>query len=438
VLESRFRPPVRLSGRFAELVPLTAEHAPDLTYAFRDPEVTRLLRARFGTTVEDTEEMIGELREKQAAGTDLPFATVLRSTGRAIGMTRYLRIDRTNRGVEIGGTVLDSSYWRTPINTESKWLLLRHAFETEQFHRVQIQTDLRNTRSQRAIERLGAQPEAHLRDDVLLGDDTFRTSLYYSILDREWPAVSRRLLTMLDRPWTPSGSAGGPKVVPRRDAGAGPPPAPPRRAPLNFHTPPELLGRWVRLVPLQRSHAPALATALADPSVWTYLRIRRGDTPENMAALVEDNLSLQAAGDTLPFTVLAGPEETPVGVIRFLDIRREDQAVEIGTWLSPTVWRTPVNSEAKYLLLRHAFETEGAHRVQLKTDRRNVRSQKAIVRLGALPEGEIREHYRFPSGDYRTSLYYSILAPEWPGVRARLEAQLARTFEGALRPRTAG
>ncbi|MGA8663845.1 MAG: GNAT family protein [Thermoplasmata archaeon] len=431
-----FRTPIRLTGRFIELLPLSLEHAPDLAWAFRDPEVTRLLRTRIGPTVEDLEEVIQGQLASQAAGTDLPFTTTLRSTGRPIGLTRYLRIDRASRGVEIGGTVLDSAFWRTPVNTESKWLLLRHAFEVEGVHRVQIQTDLRNTRSQRAIERLGAVPEARLRDDVLLWSDAFRTSVYYSILDREWPAVRARLESMLARSWSPPPASTGPKVVPRRETGSGTPvPLPSRRPPLAFAGPLELTGRWVRLIPLRREHAPALAGALADPSVWTYLRIRHGDTPENMAALVEDNLALQTAGDTLPFTVLAGADEMPVGVIRYLDIHRDDQWVEIGTWLGPAAWRTPVNTEAKYLLLRHAFESEGAHRVQLKTDSRNLRSQRAILRLGAVPEGAIREHYRFPSGDYRTSLYYSILESEWPAVRHQLEAWVARPFDGTLRPR---
>jgi N-acetyltransferase len=438
VAEAEFTPPVRLSGRHVELIPLSLEHAPSLAWAFRDPEVTRLLRPRIRPNVEEIEVLIQELLDHQAAGTDLPFATTLRGTGRPIGMTRFLRIDRASRGVEIGGTALDSVYWRTPVNTESKLLLLRYAFETERVHRVQLQTDSRNIRSQRAIERLGTRPEAHLRDDVLLWDDTFRTSYYYSILDREWPGVQTRLEAMLSPAWTPPPAA-GPKMVARQDATSeAPPAAPTRRVPLSFAQPPELNGRWVRLVPLRRDHAPALATALADPSVWTYLRIRRGDTPENMAALVEDNLPLQAKGDTMPFTVLAGADETPVGVIRFLEIDREDQGVEIGTWLGPNVWRSPVNTEAKYLLLRHAFDTEHAHRVQLKTDARNERSQRAILRLGAVPEGEVRDHYRFPSGEYRTSLYYSILESEWPGVRKRLEAFLTRPYDGPLRPRQGG
>jgi N-acetyltransferase len=130
VPDSGFRTPVRLTGRYVELVPLSVEHAPELTWAFRDPELRRFLRDPVGRSVEESEEMIQTLLTRQAEGTDLPFATVLRTSGRPIGMTRFLRIDRASRNVEIGGTYLDSTYWRTPVNTESKWLLLRHAEST--------------------------------------------------------------------------------------------------------------------------------------------------------------------------------------------------------------------------------------------------------------------------------------------------------------------
>ncbi|EQD41468.1 GCN5-related N-acetyltransferase, partial [mine drainage metagenome] len=152
-------------------------------------------------------------------------------------------------------------------------------------------------------------------------------------------------------------------------------------------------------------------------------------------ALVDELLDEGARGEVLPFTVRVGAPARAVGTIRYLDIRRADRGVEIGTWLSPAVWRTPVNTEAKYLLLRHAFETERVHRVQLKADRRNERSQRAIRRLGAVPEGPMREHYRFDWGGYRTSEYFSILDAEWPAVRDRLERLMARPFDGSLAPR---
>jgi RimJ/RimL family protein N-acetyltransferase len=148
--------------------------------------------------------LIALLLERQKAGTDLPFTTVLRADDRPVGMTRFLHIDRTNLSVEVGGTWLDSALWRTPVNTESKFLLFRYAFETEKVHRVSLRTDLRNERSQRAIARLGAVREAVFRDDRLLADGSFRSSVAYGILASEWPRVRSGLEGMLAHEWNPA------------------------------------------------------------------------------------------------------------------------------------------------------------------------------------------------------------------------------------------
>jgi N-acetyltransferase len=198
-----------------------------------------------------------------------------------------------------------------------------------------------------------------------------------------------------------------------------------------FRPPVTLTGRYVELVPLERSHIPGLAHAGRDPAVWEFLRIGPGRNLAEMTAFVDGMLAQQAAGSILPFTVRSLPERVPVGFFRYLDIDRENRWVESGTWLDPARWRTPVNTEVKFLVLRHAFETEEYHRVQLRTDLRNERSQHAIERLGAVREGIHREHYRRPDGSYRTSVVYSILAAEWPAVRQRLEAKLARPWPGA-------
>lgn len=206
--ESGFRPPLTLPGRYVELVPLSAAHRVPLHYAARDPEIRRYLRNGPGSTIEEVDGLIAKLLAAQADGTDLPFTTLGLPDRRPIGMTRYLRIEREDRSVEIGGTWLDSHYWRSPINTESKYLLLRHAFEVEKVHRVQLQTDLRNERSQRAIERLGAVREAVLREDVLLPGPYYRSSVIYSVLEGEWPTVQRRLEGFLARPWNGAPDAG--------------------------------------------------------------------------------------------------------------------------------------------------------------------------------------------------------------------------------------
>ncbi len=146
-------------------------------------------------------QVVDRLLERQAEGTDLPFVVLRKPEAVPIGMTRFLDIDRANRNVEVGGTWYDSVYWRTPINTDAKLRLLGYAFEVERVVRVQLKTDLRNVRSQRAIERLGAVREGALRHHRILRDGSLRTSVYYSILEEEWPDVRHRLELALQRPW---------------------------------------------------------------------------------------------------------------------------------------------------------------------------------------------------------------------------------------------
>jgi N-acetyltransferase len=140
------------------------------------------------------------LLERQAEGTDLCFTVVHRESGKSIGCTRYLNIDVADRGVEIGGTFYGLAYQRTGVNTECKYLLLRHAFEVWQCIRVQLKTDLINVRSQLAIERLGAVKEGVLRNHMVLPTGRIRHSVVYSIIDSEWPDVKARVEALMARP----------------------------------------------------------------------------------------------------------------------------------------------------------------------------------------------------------------------------------------------
>lgn len=190
-----------------------------------------------------------------------------------------------------------------------------------------------------------------------------------------------------------------------------------------------LSGRFVRLVPLELAHVPALARAGADPEIWTYMRTGAPQGEPGMRRLVEHLLREQGDGRVLAFTQELVGQEVPIGMTRYLDIAREDSAVEVGgTWVAPALRRTPVNTESKRLMLGHAFEVEGVNRVQLKTDLRNLRSQRAIERFGARREGVLREHLRMPDGTLRSSVYYSVLAPEWPSVRQHLDELLQRPW----------
>lgn len=198
-----FRKPISLRGTRVELVPLVRAHRVGLRAAASDPEAFPFLRGGPGRTMAELDRLIDFQLAQRRRGEDLPFTTRRRPDGRIVGMTRFLRIDRANDSVEIGGTWLDPTVRRTPLNTEAKYLMLRHAFEVEHAHRVQFQTDLRNERSQAAIARLGAAREGVLRDDVVLSDGFRRSSVYYSLLEDEWPGTKARLEAMLARPWPP-------------------------------------------------------------------------------------------------------------------------------------------------------------------------------------------------------------------------------------------
>lgn len=189
-----------------------------------------------------------------------------------------------------------------------------------------------------------------------------------------------------------------------------------------------LSGRFVRLEPLRLSHAADLFAALAvDPSIWRWWRVPPPNTVPEMQALLADSLEEQARGVVVPFAQVEPASGRAVGGTTYLNISRRDRGLEIGsTWLGKPWQRTGINTEAKYLLLRHAFEDLAAVRVQLKTDGRNVQSQAAIERLGAVREGVLRKHMLVRDGFIRDSVMYSVIEQEWPAVKARLEALLAK------------
>jgi RimJ/RimL family protein N-acetyltransferase len=184
--------PVTLPGRHVTLEPLDERHAADLFEAMRDEEVCRYLAWAPPTSPAETQALIREAREITARGQCVAFAQIWNASGAAIGSTRYLDIRPKDRHVEIGSTFLGRAYWRTSANTEAKYLLLRHAFESLGCVRVTLKTDGRNTRSQAAIERLGAVREGVLRKHLNVRGYQ-RDTVYYSVLEAEWPAVKARL-----------------------------------------------------------------------------------------------------------------------------------------------------------------------------------------------------------------------------------------------------
>lgn len=181
----------------------------------------------------------------------------------------------------------------------------------------------------------------------------------------------------------------------------------------------------VRLEPLTEAHVPDLAAVGLDERIWCFMRYGKVQTEAQMLAWVRALLEWQETGNDLPFAVIWLPSGRAVGCTRYMNISHSNRAVEIGgTWYGLEYQGTLVNPSCKYLLLRHAFETLDCVRVQFKADRRNLRSQRALERLGAVQEGILRNHMILEGGHIRDSVFYSILPDEWPPIKARLEEKL--------------
>jgi RimJ/RimL family protein N-acetyltransferase len=186
-----------------------------------------------------------------------------------------------------------------------------------------------------------------------------------------------------------------------------------------------LTGSHASLVPLSPTHLNALIDAVRDGELW-HLWYTTVPAPERMSAEIERRLALQSAGAMLPFTVLDG-DDLPVGMTTFMNIDAANDRVEIGsTWYASRVQRTALNTECKLMLLAHAFDTLGCVAVEFRTHAMNVASRRAIERLGAKPDGILRQHQRMPNGTLRDTCVYSVIDAEWPAVRAHLQWQLQR------------
>lgn len=189
-----------------------------------------------------------------------------------------------------------------------------------------------------------------------------------------------------------------------------------------------LEGTHVRLEPLELKHAPGLFAAASDPVMFTYLPIPPFADIEAVRAWIEEALRAQEAGTEVPFATVRRADSKVVGSTRFIDIRRPHRGLEIGwTWITPEAQRTAINTEAKYLMLCQAFDVWGGMRVQLKTDERNMKSRRAIERIGGQFEGVLRQQMFRPHDGYvRSSAMYSFIDREWPAAKAALAAKLNR------------
>ncbi len=190
-----------------------------------------------------------------------------------------------------------------------------------------------------------------------------------------------------------------------------------------------LVGKMVRLEPLAESHVPGLALVGKDDEIWRYLPYGQITGLVKMTKYVRWLLDRAESGIDLPFAVVHIETKQPIGCTRYIDISQEHRKLEIGgTWYGLAYQKTMVNTETKYLLLQYAFESLDCIRVQFKTDVRNIRSQKAVERIGAVKEGILRNHMLLPDGHIRDSVFYSIIADEWPRVKMVFESKLLQDY----------
>lgn len=196
--------------------------------------------------------------------------------------------------------------------------------------------------------------------------------------------------------------------------------------PRRWVEPVTLEGRLVRLEPLTPAHLPALAEVGLDPSTWTWTIARPRDL-DGLRDWLDGTLAAAASGGEVPFATVDRATGRPIGSTRFLSIVPEHRRLEIGwTWVGRGWQRTGANREAKLLQLEHAFERldPPANRVEFKTDARNEPSRAALLGIGATFEGIFRDHMIMPEGPLRSSAWYSVVASEWPEVKARLRERI--------------
>jgi len=188
-----------------------------------------------------------------------------------------------------------------------------------------------------------------------------------------------------------------------------------------------LIGKFVRLEPLSEAHVPDLAKVGLEPEIWRFMRYGKVETEAHLGAWVRELLDLQAQGTDLPLAVIHQASGNAIGCTRYLHIDPPNRSLEIGgTWYGLEYQGTLVNVECKYLLIKYAFETLDCIRVWFKADARNLRSQRALARIGAVKEGVLRNHMILPDGFIRDSVVYSLIPDEWPQVKQKLEAELSR------------
>ncbi|TME97687.1 MAG: GNAT family N-acetyltransferase [Chloroflexi bacterium] len=298
-----------------------------------------------------------------------------------IGFANYRDLVPKARSAEIGIGIGEKALWSQGLGREALGLLLRHLTEDLGLHRVTLSVVSYNDRAIASYKAAGFEIEGIERDAVMTDRGTYVDDVKMAYLaGRDRPAFDPRPVT--------------------------------------------LEGAHVRLVPLRMEHAEALFAAGDEDDIWHHVQ-PRPEGSEGYARYIRWALDQQTLGAQIPFAVIREADGELVGTTRYAHIDRANHTLEIGyTFYGKGSRRTATNTECKLLLLTHAFDTLGAKRVWLQTDKRNERSQAAIARLGAIKEGELRNERILPDGRLRTSVVFAVTSEDWPPVKARLQGFL--------------
>jgi RimJ/RimL family protein N-acetyltransferase len=307
---------------------------------------------------------------------------VIEHDGRPIGFVNYRDYHPKGKSAEIGIGIGEPDLWGKHLGRDALETLLRYLFDELGLHRVGLSVVGFNDRAIAMYKAVGFEVEGIERDGVGTEDGFVDDVKMGIVKDRPRPAFDPRPII--------------------------------------------LEGQHVRLAPLRPEHAQGLFEAADEDDIWLWIQPR----PQGLGGYeryIRWALDQQILGTQLPFAVIRKSDGVLVGTTRLAHIDPPNRTLEIGyTLYGKGARRTPVNTESKLLLLRHAFETLGANRVWLQTDKRNERSQNAIARLGAIREGELRNERVLADGHLRTSVIFAITKDEWPNVRERLLGYLAR------------
>jgi len=304
--------------------------------------------------------------------------------GRAIGQANYRDWQPKAKSAEVGIGIGEPALWSKGLGREALGLLLTHLVQDKRAHRVSLHVLAYNDRAIASYKATGFQVEGIERDAVMTDRGHYADDVAMAyVVGRQPPAFDPRPVT--------------------------------------------LAGAHVRLEPLHREHAPELLRVAQDEDIWRLMLVAMPRNLADMQRFIGAAMEEQTLGNQVAFLTRRTSDGAAIGTTRFLHVDRGNHTAEIGwTFLGREARRTVANTEAKYLQLRHLFDELGAQRVWLQTDKLNERSQRAIERLGAVEEGELRDDRLSFDGRIRTSVVYGITRADWTGVKERLRGLLAR------------